>query len=120
MAEIRDWVELGKNTISSLKTSDVTRLYRKEWPETREMLIAEHRAAIEGERYRLRRMFRSRSAILYGLAKRLAPHRRVIFLISFIWFFICLFGAATERASLHVWPIIEMGGAFVLMTLLLA
>lgn len=120
MAEIRDWVELGKNTISSLKTSDVTRLYKKEWPETRAMLIAEHRAAIEGEKYRLRRMFRSRSAILYGLAKRLAPHRRVIFLISFVWFFLCLIVVTTHRGSLDVWPLIEMGGAFVLMVLLLA
>ena len=52
VAEIRDWVELGKNTISSLKTSDVTRLYRHEWPETRRMLMAEHQEAIDGEHRR--------------------------------------------------------------------
>jgi serine phosphatase RsbU (regulator of sigma subunit) len=120
VAEIRDWVELGKSTIASLKTSDVTRLYQHEWPETRAMLIGEHRAAIEGEKYRLRRMFRSRSAILYGLAKRLAPHRRIIFLIAFVWFFLCLFVVTSHRGSLDVWPLIEMGGAFVLMVLLLA
>jgi serine phosphatase RsbU (regulator of sigma subunit) len=120
VAEIRDWVELGKSTISSLKTSDVTRLYQQEWPETREMLIAEHRAAIDGEKYRLRRMFRSRSAILYGLAKRLAPHRRIIFLISFVWFFLCLIGVTTQRGSLHLWPFVEMAATFMLMTLLLA
>jgi len=120
VAEIRDWIELGKSTIASLKTSDVTRLYKQEWPETRAMLIGEHRAAIEGEKYRLRRMFRSRNAILYGLAKRLAPHRRIIFLIAFVWFFLCLFVVTTHRGSLDVWPLIEMGGAFVLMVLLLA
>jgi sigma-B regulation protein RsbU (phosphoserine phosphatase) len=121
VAEIRDWIALGKNTISSLKTSDVTRLYKQEWPETREMLIAEHRASIDGEKYRLRRMFRYRSAILYGLAKRLAPHRRVIFLIAFVWFFLCLFVVTTSnRGTLDIWPLIEMGGAFVLMVLLLA
>src|SRR6266536_31655 len=41
MARIRDWVELGKDTISSLKTSDVATLYGTEWPSTRKMLIAE-------------------------------------------------------------------------------
>jgi serine phosphatase RsbU (regulator of sigma subunit) len=120
VAEIRDWVELGKNTISSLKTSDVTRLYQHEWPETRRMLMADHLEAIEGQRGRLRRFVRSRSAILYGLAKRLAPHRRIIFLISFIWFFIILIGVTAERGALHLWPFIEMGATFLLMTLLLA
>jgi serine phosphatase RsbU (regulator of sigma subunit) len=120
VAEIRDWVELGKNTISSLKTSDVTRLYQQEWPETRRMLIADHAAAIEGEHRRLRRFVRTRSAILYGLAKRLAPHRRIIFLISFVWFFLILIGVATERGSPHLWPFVEMGATFLLMTLLLA
>jgi serine phosphatase RsbU (regulator of sigma subunit) len=120
VAEIRDWVELGKNTISSLKTSDVTRLYQHEWPETRRMLMADHADAIEGEHSRLRRFVRSRSAILYGLAKRLAPHRRIIFLISFVWFFLCLIGVTTQRGSLHLWPFVEMGATFLLMTLLLA
>jgi serine phosphatase RsbU (regulator of sigma subunit) len=65
-------------------------------------------------------MFRSRSAILYGLAKRLAPHRRIIFLIAFVWFFLCLIGVTTQRGSLHLWPFVEMGATFLLMTLLLA
>jgi len=119
VAEIRDWVELGKNTISSLKTSDVSNLYQHEWPEARRVLIADHREAIEREPRRLRRFFRTRSAILYGLAKRLAPHRRIIFLIAFIWFFVCLFGVATREHSIHAWPFIEMAGSFLLMTVLL-
>jgi sigma-B regulation protein RsbU (phosphoserine phosphatase) len=120
VAEIRDWVELGKNTIASLKTSDVTRLYQHEWPETRRMLIADHAAAIEGEHRRLRRFIRSRSAILYGLAKRLAPHRRVIFLVVFFWFFLCFLTVLSHRGSLDFAPIVEMAGAFMLMVLLLA
>jgi serine phosphatase RsbU (regulator of sigma subunit) len=119
VAEIRDWVELGKSTISSLKTSDVTRLYQEEWPETRQMLIADHRDAIEGQ-HGVRRFLSTRSAILYGLAKRQAPPRRIIFLISFIWFFLCLIGVTTQRGSLHLWPFVEMGVTFLLMTLLLA
>src|SRR5436309_5111573 len=84
------------------------------------MLIADQREAIEAEPRRVRRFLRTRSAILYGLAKRLAPHRRIIFLISFIWFFVCLAGVTTQRGSLHLWPFVEMGATFMLMTLLLA
>src|SRR6266542_2813353 len=91
MARVRDWVELGKDTISSVKTSDVATLYGTEWPSTRKMLIAEHAGDIEREPRRVKRFLRTRSAILFGIAKRLAPLRRLIFLVTFIWFFACLF-----------------------------
>ena len=93
MARIRDWLDLGRTTIESLKISDATRFYETEWPETRKMLIADHREAIEGETKRFRRFVRTRSAILYGLARRLAPLRRVIFAVTFVWFFGLMQGA---------------------------
>lgn len=118
MARVRDWVELGKQTISSLKTSDVTGLYSTEWKQTRSMLIADHASDIEREPKRLNRFVRTRSAILFGLAKRLAPARRVIFLIAFFWFWVCLFTITTHPS--HSWPYIEVAAAFMLLVLLLA
>ena len=53
MARLQDWLDLGRNTIESLKISDATRFYETEWPETRKMLIADHREAIVSERKRL-------------------------------------------------------------------
>lgn len=120
MARLRDWLDLGKSTFHSLKISDATRFYETEWPETRDMLIADHRQAIEGERKRLRRFVRSRSAILYGLAKRLAPARRVIFIVSFVVFFIALFGDMTRGRYPALWLLIQLGLPFLLMTVLLA
>lgn len=120
MARLRDWLDLGRNTIESLKISDATRFYETEWPETRKMLIADHREAIEGERKRLKRFVRTRSAILYGLARRLAPLRRVIFVVAFIWFFILLFGMASRQPSVRLFPLAEMAGCFLLMVILLA
>jgi serine phosphatase RsbU (regulator of sigma subunit) len=120
MARVRDWVQLGKETIASLKTSDMAALYGTEWPSTREMLIADHRADIEREPRRLKRFMRTRSAILYGIAKRLAPLRRVIFLVAFVWFFACLFTifAATHH-KLDWWLFVEVAAAFILVILLL-
>ena len=120
MARLRDWLDLGRDTIDSLKISDATRFYETEWPETRKMLIADHREAIENEKKRLKRFVRTRSAILYGLAQRLAPLRRVIFAIAFVWFFVLLFGFATSNPSTRIVPLAEMAACFILLMLLLA
>jgi hypothetical protein len=120
VAELHDWVELGRDTISSLKTKDMTDLYALEWPETRKMLIADYQAKIDSDPRRLRRFVRTRSAMLLGLAKRLAPFRRLLFLIAFVWFFVCLFEAVSRDHSFHAWPLIEMGGAFMILVFLLA
>ncbi len=120
MAELHDWVELGKETISSLKTKDMTNLYALEWPETRKMLLADYQSKIDGDPKRIRRFVRTRSAMLLGLAKRLAPQRRIIFLVAFVWFFFSLIDAVSDHRSFHAWPFFEMTGAFMILVLLLA
>ena len=119
MALLRDWLDLGKNTVNSLKTNDVANLYTLEWPETQKMLTAEHRASIEAEPKRLKRWIRTVSAIFYGMAKKLAPHRRILFAISFVLFFVCLF-ALFQRTQGEFWIFVEIAGTFMVMTVLLA
>lgn len=120
MARLRDWLDLGKKTVTSLSSDDVANLYALEWPETKKMLIAEHRQAIENEPRAIKRWVRTISAIFYGLAKRLAPHRRILFAISFIAFFVCLASIFANTASPQFWTFVEIAGTFLLMTLLLA
>ena len=120
MAQLHDWVELGRNTIDSLKTSDVTNLYTNEWPETKKVLIADHRDAIEGEPRRVRRFVRTVSAMLYGLAKRLAPHRRVLFVLSWVAFFACIGTIFSHMRNPPVWVFVEMVATFLMLTLLLS
>lgn len=119
MALLRDWLDLGKNTVNSLKTNDVTSLYTLEWPETQKMLMAEHRASIEAEPKRIKRWIRTVSAIFYGMAKKLAPHRRILFALSFVVFFLCLV-RLFNRTSGELLMFVEMGGSFMVMTVLLA
>ncbi len=120
MARLRDWKDLARSTWSSLKTSDLTGLYSEEWPKTREMLVAEHLDAIEAEPRRVRRWLRSASAILYGLAKRLAPHRRVLFAACWIYFFACLFSLLAHMRNPPIWVFMEIAGSFLMLTVLLA
>ncbi|MGN6186950.1 MAG: PP2C family protein-serine/threonine phosphatase [Thermoanaerobaculia bacterium] len=120
MARLRDWIDLGKSTWTSLTTSDVTNLYVIEWPETKKMLIAEHNSAIENERHSVRRWIRTTSAIFYGLTKRLAPHRRILFFGSFVAFFICLAAIANAMKNPPFWTFLEVAATFLIMTALLA
>jgi hypothetical protein len=120
VARVRDWLDLGKNTVTSLTTNDVTNLYSLEWPETKKMLIAEHSAAIDTDKRRLRRWLRTASAIVYGLAKRLAPHRRVMFILAFVFFFLSTFSIFTAMHHPPVGTFVEVTACFLAMTLLLA
>ena len=97
----------------------MTDLYSRDWSETRRILIAEHRYSIEEEPKRLFRAGRTLSAMLFGLAKRLSPIRRLTFLIAFVWFFACLFVLFTNKGH-PVWLFAEMAGTFIVMTILLA
>ncbi len=120
MARLRDWLDLGRNTIDSLKTGDVTRFYATEWPETKKMLIADHLESIEQEPKRVRRVLRTGSAILHGLAKRLAPHRRVLFLFSWVAFFICIVSIFAQMRHPPFATFVEIVATFLVLTLLLA
>ncbi|HSP17106.1 MAG TPA: PP2C family protein-serine/threonine phosphatase [Thermoanaerobaculia bacterium] len=120
MARIRDWFDLGKTTISSLTANDVQNLYALEWPETKKALIADHETAIHGERRRVRRWFRTGSAILFGLAKRLSPLRRLLFILAFVAFFVSLAGLAMRMEEVPLRAFVEIIATFMVMTLLLA
>jgi hypothetical protein len=120
VARFRDWLNLGKNTFSSLSSDDFTSLYSRDWTETRRALLAEHREAIDREPGRLRRWARTVSAMAYGLTKRLSPVRRLVFVVTFVWFFVCLVTVFNASKSLDAWLFLEISGAFVIMIVLLA
>lgn len=120
MARLRDWVDLGKTTFGSLSPDDVTSLYALEWPETKKMLIADHRSAIEQEPRRIKRWVKTISAIFFGLAKRLAPHRRVLFVLAQIAFFLCVISIFNSMRNPPFWTFVELTATFLVMTLLLA
>jgi hypothetical protein len=120
VARLRDWLDLGRSTVTSITQDDVTNLYSLEWPETKKMLMAEHRASIEQEPRRVKRWIRTVSAIFYGLTKKLAPHRRILFGVSFLAFFFCLASIFQRTRGVDFWVFVEIAATFLVMTLLLA
>src|ERR1044072_2054328 len=120
VARFHDWLELGKSTIRSLKASDVANFYSYEWPETRRVLVAEHAADIERDPRAWRRWIRTVSAVLFGVAKKLAPLRRFAFLFSIVYFVFCLVSLASWKNQVSFWLLLELAGTFLLMVTLLA
>jgi hypothetical protein len=118
MAGIRDWLELGRSTVRSLKSSDVSDLYALEWPAAFDQLTADHRGAIEREPKAIKRLIRTNSAVMYGLAKRLSPIRRLLFVLANFAFLISVFGILT-RAGVKFWIWDSLLCSFFLLTLLL-
>jgi serine phosphatase RsbU (regulator of sigma subunit) len=122
VARFRDWLDLGKNTFSSLTSDDFTGLYSRDWNDTRRALLAEHRDAIDHETSRWRRWARTISAMAYGLTKRLSPVRRLVFVVTCIWFFASLITVFNASASnvLDPWLFFEISASFAVMIALLA
>jgi serine phosphatase RsbU (regulator of sigma subunit) len=120
VALLREWIDLGRNTFQSIDTDRLAGLYSVEWPETKKALIADHSASIAGERRFIKRWLKTVSAIFFGLAKRLAPHRRILFVLAQVAFFLCLFSIFTQMSDPPFWTFVELAVTFLLMTLLLA
>ncbi|MDQ2977795.1 MAG: SpoIIE family protein phosphatase, partial [Acidobacteriota bacterium] len=74
----RDWLDLVRSTFHSVGRKDLSGLYAREWRHARARLTADHSEEIERERNRFRRYLRTTNAVLFGLARRLAPARRVL------------------------------------------
>jgi len=115
----KDWKQLGRETIRSITREDWAGLWRDEWRDARRQLVSEQREEIEGDKRRLRRFLRSVNAVVYGLATRLQPARRILFAAALVFF---IFGFDVH-VSRERWSVSVSGGglvSFLLMLLLLA
>jgi phosphoserine phosphatase RsbU/P len=119
VARLRDWIALGKSTLHSLDGNAVADLYSVEWPAARRTLIADYREEIENDPKRLRRFLRTKSALLYGLARRLAPIRRLLFFGAQIAFIVSV-TALFSRTHVSLWIWEALVASFLALTFLLA
>src|SRR6478672_10287300 len=107
----KDWLELVRATIHSVGRREMTGLYAREWRDAREKLTAEEREEPAPETRKNRRHRRGRllvpflrflksaNAVLFGLSKRLAPTRRVLFGAALLFIVLSLQGPAVSRST---------------------
>ncbi len=119
MTKLRDWFDLADDTVGSLRPHEVKNLYTVDWLEAQKMLTSDHQDSISRERGKVRRFIWTINAVMYGLAKRLVPQRRLIFLVAQILFVWSYFSMLTSNDPLAVANIAGIFVSFVLMTVLL-
>ena len=81
----QDWKALAKETYHALDQREVADLYEVEWRRAVRVFLAEHRDEIEGEKVRWKRGLRRANALLFGLARKLTPARRLLFALAVLF-----------------------------------
>ena len=92
MPSRKKWGDLLRSTFSAVGREDLTGLYSHEWRLAQEALTAESGEPVRRGGGRIRRFFRATNQVLYGLARRLAPARRVVFLVVLLCLFMSFCG----------------------------
>jgi serine phosphatase RsbU (regulator of sigma subunit) len=95
----KDWIELVRSTFRSVGREEMSGLYAREWRNAREKLTAEDHTEIEKERKRPKRFFKTANAVLFGLSKRLAPARRVLFGAVLLFILLSIQGPFVSRRT---------------------
>ncbi len=94
-----DWWDLVRSTFRSVGRKDISGLYGREWLRAREKLTSEHRDEIDKKGGRVRRFLRTGNAVLFGVSKRLAPARRVLFAAAFVALALALQGPMVHTVT---------------------
>ena len=119
MAKFSDWFSLADDTLRTVKSREISDLYTVEWLEAQRMLTSDHRESLDKEPGRVKRLIWTINAVLFGMTKRLAPQRRLIFVFAQIVFVWSFFSMLTSDDPLAVANVLGLVIPFVMMTLLL-
>jgi hypothetical protein len=79
-----DWKKLAKETAHSFDPDEVVGMWSIDWRRAREAFFEDHRAEIEAEPRRFRRWLLKANAVVFGLTRRLAPPRRLVFALALV------------------------------------
>jgi sigma-B regulation protein RsbU (phosphoserine phosphatase) len=79
-----DWKKLASETSRSFDPDEVLGMWSVDWRKAREAFFEDHRAEIEAEPRRFRRGLLKANAVVYGLTRRLAPPRRLVFALALV------------------------------------
>jgi hypothetical protein len=99
MASRREWIDLVKSTFKAVGRKDLSGLYRRDWRRALEKLTADSRDRIDASRGRIRRYLRTSNAVLFGLARRLSPPRRVLLAVALVAIVLAMQGPAVYKTT---------------------
>ena len=95
-----DWKKLAEETAHSFDPDEVLGMWSVDWRKAREAFFEDYRLEIEAEPRRFRRGLRKANAVVYGLTRRLAPPRRLVFALALVLVVLALLeNASGDRSS---------------------
>jgi hypothetical protein len=114
-----DWKSLAKETTRSFDADEVRGMWDVDFRRAAKVFLADHEDEIAAERRRWKRALLRTNAVVFGLAKRLAPPRRLVFavvlLLTILAFLDNLFGNGSEG-----WPFAALLVSVLALVFLLA
>ena len=90
------WRDLLRSTFHDVGREDIVGLYSREWRLAKDRLTADDRERLAREPKRWTRWFKTVNSVLYGLARRLAPARRVLFLVVLACWLLTMFSPSCQ------------------------
>src|ERR1035438_372298 len=95
-----NWKSLTKEAVHSFDAADVRGMWNVDFRRATRVLLSDHPDQNPPEPRRWKRALRRTNAIVFGLAKRLAPPRRLVFAVALVLTILAfMFGNGTEG-----WP----------------
>ena len=79
-----DWKTLAKETVHSFDADEVRGMWDVDFRRATRVFLADHEDEIAAEPRRWKRALRRTNAVVFGLAKRLAPPRRLVFALALL------------------------------------
>ena len=79
-----DWKKLARETTRSFDRDEVLGMWSVDWRRARESFFEDYHLEIEAEPRRFRRALLKANAVVYGLTRRLAPPRRLVFALALV------------------------------------
>jgi phosphoserine phosphatase RsbU/P len=79
-----DWKGLAKETIHSFDAAEVRGMWDVDFRRAAEVFIADREDEIAAEKRDWKKAFRKANAVVFGLTRRLAPPRRLVFALALI------------------------------------
>jgi serine phosphatase RsbU (regulator of sigma subunit) len=114
-----DWKSLARETVHSFDADDVRGMWDVDFRRATRVFLADHEDEIAAEPRRWKRALRRTNAVVFGLAKRLAPPRRLVFavalLLTILAFLNNMFGNGAEG-----WPFAALLVSILALAFLLA
>lgn len=94
-----DWKRLVADTIRGVDAREVQGLYDVEVRKAIRVFLAEYRDEIDAEPRRFRRGLKKANALLYGMVRRLAPSRRLLFAVALLFVVLGVFASRDATAG---------------------